>query len=38
MTSHNEREFLRYIPDYLTAGLWQPKVSEPVITDESGWR
>jgi choline-sulfatase len=38
MTSHAEREFLRNIPDYLVAGLWQPKVFEPVITDESGWR
>ena len=38
MTSHAEREFLRSIPDYLVAGLWQPKVAEPVITDESAWR
>jgi len=38
MTSHSEREFLRSIPDYLVASLWQPKVFEPVITDESAWR
>ena len=38
MTSHAEREFLRSVPNYLVAGLWQPKIAEPVITDESGWR
>ena len=38
MTSHAEREFLRTIPDYLVAGLWQPRIYESVITDESAWR
>ncbi len=38
MTSHSEREFLRSINGYLVSELWQPKIAEPIITDESAWR
>ena len=38
MTSQAEREMLRNIPNYLVADLWQPKIAEPVITDDSAWR
>lgn len=38
MASHAERDFLRSIDGYLVSGLWQPRIAEPVITDESAWR